>query len=408
MSTPTVLARLQGHPSVRLLRSLEQQGALVHFRTVERRAGGRVVVDGRSCIMLASNDYLGLRWDPRVIAAAQQATLRYGSGSGGSRLVAGNIPLHRALEERLAEWMQREDVLLFTTGYQSNLGVLSTVFGPGDTVLCDGGVHASLIDGCRLAGADIRRFRRRDLNTLRTQLQATDPAPAGVVFDAVYSMTGDVAPLDAVIDAIGGRPVCTLLDEAHSLGVFGPRGGGLATASPAGRRIDLVTATLSKALASCGGIVAGTRETIQALRVQARSLIFSTASVPAALGAGLAALDIVLTEPEHRQRLWRNVERFHGGLRALGIDTAGSDSPIVPAVIGDEARALQVARDLMSHGVCAGVAVHPGVAQGAALIRFSVTADLSPEDIDQTLDITQRVFRANRWGPALQEERSYT
>jgi 8-amino-7-oxononanoate synthase len=385
------LRRIQDEPRSRLYRELAHAGTTVYYRTVSCGPAGQILVDGRPCLMLGSNDYLGLRFDGRVQEAAGRAAARWGSGAGGSRLLAGSIPLHRELEEALADWLGREDALLFTTGYQANLGTLSALLRPEDTVLCDTGVHASLLDGCRLAGARIQRFRRHRLRTLHARLAAD--APAALVIDAVYSMEGDEAPLADVAGALGDGTCTLLLDEAHALGVYGPDGGGLATASEAGRRVDLVTGTLSKSLASCGGFVAGDRETIQAIRANARSLIFSTASVPAALGAARAALEIARAEPEHRVRVLENAALLREGLKSAGVDTGVSTSPIVPAILGDSARAFAASEQLFEAGIYAGIAIHPAVPKGSELVRFSVTAALSPSDVQQVVDVTSKVIR---------------
>jgi 8-amino-7-oxononanoate synthase len=393
MRHASVIRRLENEAQSRLYRELSESGANIYFRTACRSATGQVLVDGRPCLMLGSNDYLGLRFDPRVQRAAAQAAERYGSGAGGSRLLAGSVPLHRELEEQLADWVEREDALLFTTGYQANLGTLSALLRVGDTVLCDAGIHASLLDGCRLAGARIQRFRRHRMRTLASQLAAAGAQPEVLVMDAVYSMEGDEGPLDAVAAELGEGTCCFLLDEAHALGVYGPTGGGLATTRAGGRRVDLVTGTLSKSLASCGGFVAGERRAIEAIRANARSLIFSTASVPAALGAARAALEIARSEPEHRERVLENTALLRSGLRSAGVDTGRSTSPIVPAIIGDPKLAFAVSQQLFQAGIYAGIAIHPAVPKGSELVRFSVTAALSPSEIQQVVDVTSKIMR---------------
>lgn len=362
---------------------------LAAVRTVDGGSPARVSVDGIDSVVFASNDYLALRWHPKVLEGAERAVRRYGSGAGGSRLMAGSISLHHQLEEQLADFVGREAVVLFPTGYQANVGVLSALLGRHDLVACDTGVHASLIDGCRLAEATIRRFDRRDLGTLDHllgRMSSREHDGTAIVADAVYSMAGDTLPLGPIIDRVGdSADPLILLDEAHSVGVIGDDGRGLAASTARGDRVDLITGTLSKALASSGGFVAGPAPLVGSLYLS-RSMLFSTASNPAALGAALTALQILKEEPERRTRARTLADRLRQGLQALGIDTGTSNTMIVPAIVGDEVRAMSIAHELGARGLCVGCAVAPAVAPGHALVRLSVTAAHAESDIDRLLD----------------------
>lgn len=387
--------RLLNLPQVHMLNHGANLRPPALFRTVSGISGNQEIVEGTASIMLASNDYLGLRYDPRVIEAAIDAVRKYGTGASGSRLVAGASPMVHEFEDQLADWLGREAVLLFTTGYQANLGILGALLARHDIAICDKGVHASLLDGCRLAGARIRRFNRDELSSLTQALRAPEntTSRACVITDAIYSMDGDTLPIDEVTPILRNSDALFILDEAHSVGITGPRGAGVAAGAAEPERVDLITGALSKAMASCGGYVAGPRHIIDALRVTSRSLMFSSVSVPAAVGAGLAAMQIARDEPEHREKALALANRLRAGLRSMDISTGKSDSLIVPAVIGEEYLAGDVASRLTARGICAGVATTPVVPEGKAVLRFSVTALLTEADIDRALETTEAVLR---------------
>lgn len=363
----------------------------VAFRTIGAGDASRIVVNGRECVMLASNDYLGLRQDPRVIEASVAATTSFGAGASSSRLVAGSTRLHHELEEELADWLGQDAALVYTSGYQANVGALSSLSHRRTTAICDRGVHASLLDGCRLGGARIRRFDRARPDSLPEALQRLDdPGKAIVVTDAIYSMDGDTLPLDDVVRSMANAAeAVVVVDEAHALGTTGPHGAGVTAGAVLGSRVDVVTGNLSKSLASCGGYVAGDRAMVEALRATSRSLIFSTASTPGAIGAALCALRIARSEPERREHAHVLASRLREGLRALGFSTGASDSLIVPAIVGSEMPAIELAQGLMERGICVGYAVSPAVARGQAILRFSVTAALTREDVDRSLELLE-------------------
>lgn len=396
----SLLLRAGRDANLQAYKDLQRVGGLVHYRTVSGRRGQWETVDGLPCLMFASNDYLGLRWDRRTAQASAEAVEVLGSGSAGSRLMAGNAPYHRELEVRLAQITGFEEACVFTTGYQANLGAISALLQGGDVAFCDSGVHASLIDGCRLAGAQIRQFRRQRLGRLTKEIveaerqRSSDEPVRAVLTDAIYSMEGDILDFDALAAALTSANALLHVDEAHSLGVLGPNGGGLVASCPGRLRADFVTGTLSKSFASCGGFVAGPRELVDMIRVRARSLLFSTAGTPGALAAALEAIRISIEEPERRSRVLGNADRLRARLSREGLDIGDGRSQIIPVYVRDTAKTIALARMLYERGVCVGVAVHPAVPRRDALIRLSVTAAHEEDDIDRCATIVAESFAA--------------
>jgi 8-amino-7-oxononanoate synthase len=356
-------------------------------------------MEGAPRIMLASNNYLGLTADERVIAGAREALERYGTGLTGSRLLNGTTPLHLELERELADWMEEEDAIVFTTGHQANLGTLGTLLGPGDTVVVDSGDHASLLDGAILSRAKLRAFRHNRLDKLERALEraAGDGGGILVVVDGVFSMEGDVAPLVEISELCRRSGARLMVDEAHGVGVLGARGAGACEALGVEDSADLRMGTFSKSLASCGGFVAGPAEVIEFLRIQSRAFLFTAAAVPAALGAALAALRIIRSAegPPLMQRVLDNARLLRRGLRERGFrvldpGTEGAraqlDTPIVPVLVGDDWKAALLWRALYDAGVFTNVAVHPAVPPGGALLRTSVMATHDPATLERALD----------------------
>lgn len=347
---------------------------------VTLRGVGRVV-------LFASNDYLGLASHPRVIAAAQEAAARYGAGTGASRLISGTGPLHEALEVRLAAFKRAERALLFGSGYQANVGVVSALAGEGDVVFSDALNHASLIDGCRLSRARVVVYPHADAAGLEARLRELAPAPGRrlIVSESVFSMDGDVAPLADLV-ALAERYGCLLLvDEAHATGVFGPQGRGLVEELGLAGRVHVTVGTLSKALGSYGGFVTGGAPLIDWLVNRARSFIFSTAPPPPSLGAALAALDLVEREPGLRERLWQNVHVAREGLAALGLTLPATASPIVPLIVGAPETALAGTDALLRRGVFVQAIRPPTVPPGTSRLRLTVSASHAPRHLEQML-----------------------
>jgi 8-amino-7-oxononanoate synthase len=406
-----VFAKVRGHEREQLLRAAREADLMPYFRTVQSPAMPVVEMEGAPRIMLASNNYLGLTADERVIAGAQDALHRYGTGLTGSRLLNGTTPLHLELERELAEWMDTDDAIVFTTGHQANIGTLGTLLGPGDTVIVDSADHASILDGALLSRAKLRPFRHNRLDKLERALTRAQGDGGGVlvVVDGVFSMEGDVAPLADIVELCARHGARLMVDEAHGAGVLGARGAGAAELLGIEDRVDLRMGTFSKSLASCGGFVAGPGEVIDYLRISSRPFLFTASAVPAALGAALAALRI-LRSPEGPALLADVLARARylaDGLRALGYCTLSGEpvrtglaadapmrsivTPIVPILIGDDWRAALLWRALYDDGVFTNCALHPAVPPGGALLRTSVMATHDTPTLDRALDVFARV-----------------
>src|SRR4051812_708163 len=317
-----VFERARTHDRLEILTAAREADIVPYFRLIESQAGPVVEMEGRETIMLGSNNYLGLTGDERVKSAAREALEHYGTALTGSRLMNGTIPLHVELEREIAEWMQTEDAIVFTTGYQANLGAIGTILEPGDTVICDSGDHASILDGCRLSGAKLRPFRHNQMDKLEKMLDRAGGDGGGVmvVVDGVFSMEGDVCTLPPIVELCGRYGARLMVDEAHGVGVLGARGAGACELFGLEDEVDLRMGTFSKSLASCGGFIAGSTEVIEYLRFSSRSFIFSASGVPASIGAALAALRIIRSEgPALFERLLGNAEYLREGLRRLGL-----------------------------------------------------------------------------------------
>ena len=377
----------------------QEAGMWPYFRRVESEVGPAVVMDGGERLMFGSNNYLGLTADPRVKEAAKQAVDDYGTGLTGSRLLNGTIPLHTDLERELAEWFGTEDALVFTTGYQANLGALTGMVGRGDRVICDAADHASLIDGANLSGAELRSYRHDRLDRLGRVL-ARDSEGSGqtlVAVDGVYSGDGAVCDLRVVADLCDAHGAQLLVDEAHAVGVVGERGAGAAELLGVEPRVTLRTGTFSKSLASCGGFAAGGGELLERVRFQARPLLFSASAVPAALGAALAALRIARS-PEGREmaaRVRANVKRLRAGLEELGfvlVDQGPGVTPIIAVDVGDELKAMSLWKELFDAGVYVNVFMYPAARPGKAMLRMSVMAAHEEGHVDAALDVFRGIL----------------
>jgi 8-amino-7-oxononanoate synthase len=343
--------------------------------------GGKVRLGGRVLLNLSSNDYLGLSLDPRLIIAAQNAAARWGVGAGASRLVAGHLALHREVEATLAAFKGTEAAVIFSTGYMANLGTISALAGPGDTVFCDKLNHASIYDGIKLSGANLARFPHRDMNRLEGLLQKAGPGRRLIITDSVFSVDGDLAPLKDIVELKDRYGAALMVDEAHATGVLGPKGAGLADELDLTQRIEVHMGTFSKALGSLGGYVAGDKRLIDYLHNRARSFIYSTAMPPQVLGAIGAALDVVAQEPERRQYLLAEAESFRETLTQAGFDLLGSETQIVPVLVGENARTLDFAGRLRERGLLAVAFRPPTVTPGQARVRFSLSAAHVREDL---------------------------
>ncbi|MBK5110229.1 MAG: aminotransferase class I/II-fold pyridoxal phosphate-dependent enzyme [Thermoleophilia bacterium] len=370
-----------------------------YFRLLTSQAGPVVEMEGRETIMLGSNNYLGLTGDERVRQAARDALDEYGTGVTGSRLLNGTTPLHLELERELAEWMETDDAIVFSTGYQSNLGCLQAILSPTDTVIADSGDHASILDGCKLSGAKLRPFRHNQTEKLEKMLKRAGGDGGGVlvVVDGVYSMEGDLCDLPRVAELAGHYGARLMVDEAHGVGVLGQRGAGASELFGLEDQVDLRMGTFSKSLASCGGFIAGSSEVIEFLRISSRSFIFSASGVPAAVGAALEAVRICRAEgPALYSKLLGNADYLREGLKDLGLkviepglmpDGTVATTPVVPVVVGDDWQAILFWKALFDAGVYTNVAIHPAVPPSGALMRTSLMATHETSQLDRALEI---------------------
>ncbi len=375
-------------------RTAEDLGLNPFYRELSSEIGPTITYAGTEAIMLGSNNYLGLTTDPRVKKAAMEAVGRYGTGVTGSRLLNGTLPLHRELEELLADWVGMETALVFTTGYQANLGLISTLVAEGDAVFCDSAAHASLVDGARLADGALRAFFHNRPNSLRRGLRSwrSQPDAGGVLVavDGIYSMEGDWAPLAEIRGLCDEYEARLLVDEAHALGVVGPEGAG--TAAATGVRADLIMSTFSKSLASCGGFIAGPVDVIGFLRLFCRPILFTASNVPASLGAALAAAKIARQEDWRREVVVRLAGRLRSGLADLGYNVGGpTESAIVPVHIDDLVKTGLLWRALLDRGVYTNCSLPPAVQR--PMLRTSVMATHTEEHIDRALEAFGDVAR---------------
>jgi len=402
-----VFEKVRGHERAEQLRAAREADLLPYFRPLSSAAGPVVEMEGAERVMLGSNNYLGLTGDERVMQGARDALEQYGTGLTGSRLLNGTTELHLQLEAELAEWMGTEEVIVFTTGHQANVGTLGTLLSPGDTVIADSADHASILDGCLLSRAKLRPFRHGRLDKLEKMLEraADDGGGVLVVVEGIYSMEGDVGALPQIAELCRAYGARLMVDEAHSAGVLGARGTGASELLGVEDRVDLRMGTFSKSLASCGGFIASSHEVVDFLRVQSRAYMFTAAGVPAATGAALAALRIVRSEegPQLFARVLENARYLNRGLHDLGYkvveplalpDGSTVITPIVPVLVGDDWKAVLLWRALYDAGVYVNVALHPAVAPGGALLRTSVMATHDREVLDRALASFERVKSA--------------
>jgi len=377
-----------------LARETQAAGLYPYFVPIEESTATEARIGGEWKIMVGSNNYLGLTHHPEILDAARAALVRYGSGATGSRLLNGTLTLHDQLEERFARFFHKEAALVFTTGYQANLGAVAALIGREDHVFLDRLDHASIVDGAKLSYGHVHRYPHSDADSLERQLAAI-PGDAGklVVTDGVFSMEGTIANLPAIVGAAKRHGSAVLVDEAHALGVLGPTGAGTAEHFGISDDVDLIMGTFSKSLASVGGVLAGDESVIHWLRHHSRALIFTASMPPASVAGVLAALDIIEREPERRDRLWANTARVAHALRALGFDIGETRTPIIPVVIGELVRTLQLWRALFDEGVFTHPIVPPAVPPTSCRLRVSMSAEHSDEQVERVVDAFERVAR---------------
>jgi 8-amino-7-oxononanoate synthase len=372
----------------------QDAGLYIMYREIGSAQDPMVTMDGQKVVMLGSNNYLGLTSHPKVKEAAIAATQKYGTGCAGSRLLNGTLDVHVRLEERLAQFMNREAALVFSTGYGVNVGVLSCLLDRHDVALLDMMDHASIIDGVRLSFGKALKFRHNDPDDLEKKLsRVPDNKGKLIVVDGVFSMEGDIAPLPEIVKHKRTYGAGLFVDEAHSLGVFGENGRGIAEHFDLEDDVDLVMGTFSKSLATVGGFIAGDAAIIDYIKHSARAQIFTAAIPPGAVAAVEAALDIIEAEPERRQQLWDNTRYMKRELEGLGFDTCGSESPVIPLLIGEDLTTYQMANRLQEEGVFVNAVVTPAVPPGSSVIRTSYMATHTREHLDQALGAIAKVGR---------------
>lgn len=373
----------------------KQAGYYPYFQVIESESDSKVRIGGRDLVMLGSNNYLGLTTHPHVREKARWALDTFGPSCSGSRLLNGNFSIHEELEARLAAFVHKEDVLIFSTGFQTNLGTISALVGRHDTAVIDKDDHASIYDGCKLSYGKVVRYEHNDMDSLRQALASVKTEHGGVlvVTDGVFSMEGDVARLPemaALCKEFGAR---LMVDDAHASGVLGPHGEGTSAHFGVTQDVDLIMGTFSKSFASLGGFIAGDAAVIDYIRHNSRPFIFSAAMTPASVGACLGALDVIETEPEHRERLWKTVRRMQVEYRRMGFDTGASETPVIPIILGDEMLVFEFWRRLLDAGVFVNPVRPPAVPVGRALMRTSYMATHTEAQMDFVLSAFEKIGR---------------
>ncbi|TAH34966.1 MAG: aminotransferase class I/II-fold pyridoxal phosphate-dependent enzyme [Planctomycetota bacterium] len=365
--------------------AVKKVGLYPYFRPIEASEGTEVLIDGRRVVMAGSNNYLGLTHDPRVIAAAQEALAAYGTGCTGSRFLNGTLRMHLELESRLAEITGKEAGIVFPTGFQACLGVIASLGARDELILCDRENHASIIDGCRLSFAEVRKYRHADMEALEEHLGAGDGRGMLVVTDGLFSMTGELAPLPEIVALCQKYGARVLVDDAHSFGVYGERGAGTADHFGLDDQVDLIMGTFSKSLAGIGGFCTGPEIVIEYIRHHARSMIFSAATPPAVCATALKCLDIIEAEPERRRRVLDIAARARKGLAELGFNTGSTQSPIVPVILGDREYVFRFWKVLLEEGVFVNPVTAPAVPAGMDLLRCSFMATHTDAHVERFL-----------------------
>jgi 8-amino-7-oxononanoate synthase len=375
-------------------KSFIAQGLYPYFRVIESAQDPEIIMNGRRMIMVGSNNYLGLTNHPKVKEAAIEAIRKYGTGCAGSRFLNGTLDIHVQLEDKLARFMRKEAALIFSTGFQVNLGVISALVGKEDVVIIDKMDHASIIDGCRLSFGEIRKFKHNDISDLERVLKEYEEKGKLIVVDGVFSMEGDIVKLPDIIPLAKKYGARLMVDDAHGIGVLGKTGRGTAEHFNLESQVEIIMGTYSKSLASIGGFIASDEDVIHYVKHHARSLIFSASPPPASVASVSAALDIIDNEPERREHLWKNTRKMLQGFKDLGFEVGHSQTPIIPVIVGEDEKAFAMAMMLQEEGVFANVAVTPAVPFGKSLIRTSYMATHSDEHLDIVLSAFKKVGKS--------------
>ncbi|MBT1704489.1 serine palmitoyltransferase [Chryseosolibacter indicus] len=371
-----------------------QKGIYPYFRPIESAQDTEVIINGKKVLMFGSNSYLGLTNHPYIKESAQKALKKYGSGCAGSRFLNGTLDLHLELENKIAVFTGKEAALIFSTGFQVNLGVMSSLTSRNDYLILDEYDHASIYDGTRLSFSRIIKYAHNDMADLQRRLNSLPEESVKIIaVDGIFSMEGDIAKLPEIVTIAEKFGATIMVDDAHSLGVIGTMGAGTASHFNLVNQVDIITGTFSKSLASLGGFVASDSETIDYLKHHARSLIFSASMTPASTASALAALEIMETEPEHMQQLWSNTRYAMHLLKEEGFDTGHTESPIIPIYVRDNEKTFIITSLLQQEGVFVNPVVSPAVPSDSSLLRFSLMATHTFSQIEEAVTKLSKVFK---------------
>lgn len=372
-----------------------ESGYYPYFKAVESEQEAEVTIDGKKLIMLGSNNYLGLTSHPKLKEAAQKAIQKYGSGCTGSRFLNGTLDIHIELEEKLAKFLNKEAALVFTTGYQTNLGTISSLVGRHDTVFIDRDDHASIVDGCRLSYGKVIKFKHNDVEDLARLLNSSpDNQGKLVIVEGVYSVGGDIAELPDMTKTCQRYGARIMVDDAHGIGILGKNGRGTVEHFGLNNEVDLVMITFSKSLASIGGMIAGEERVLDFIKHHGRSLIFSASMPPASVAAALAALDVIENEPERRENLLHNAKIMRKELKNLGFVVADGLTPIIPVTIGDLEKTFFIWNILFEGGIYVNPMIAPAVPPEQSLLRVSLVATHKPEHLEKALTVFEKAGKA--------------
>ena len=373
-------------------KELMATGNYPYFKAIQSGAGSKITVDGQEVIMIGSNNYLGLTQHPKVIEAQIKAAEKYGSGCTGSRFLNGTLDLHEELEEKLAQFMRKQAALIFSTGFQTNLGTISALIGRNDLIFADSENHASIVDGCRLAFGKTIKYKHNDMSDLQKRLKAHDHVAGKLIItDGIFSMGGEIANLSGFIELSQKYNAKLFVDDAHSIGVLGEHGNGTASHFGLVDKVDITMGTFSKSFGSIGGFIAGDEDVIHYIKHFSRPLIFSASMPPSAVATVIAALDIIQNEPERRERLWQNTKKMKQGFEQLGFNTANSETPIIPVIIGEDEKTFYFWKRLFESGVYANPVISPAVPPGMSLMRTSYMATHTDDELDQVLETFEKI-----------------
>lgn len=371
-------------------------GVYPYFRAISSEQDPEVIINGKRVLMFGSNCYTGLVNDPRIKEAAIEATRKYGTGCAGSPFLNGTLDLHKQLEARIAEYIGKEDVMIYSTGFGVNLGVVSTLTGREDYILWDEQDHASIIEGRRLSFSQQLKYKHNDMDSLEKQLQKCAPDKVKlIVTDGVFSMEGDVANLPRIVELAKQYNAAVMVDEAHAIGVFGEGGRGVCNHFGVSDDVDLIMGTFSKSFASLGGFIATDKEITNFLRHHSRSYIFTASITPASTAAALKAIDIMIEEPERQENLWKLTNFALEGFRERGFEIGNTSTPIIPLYIRDNMKTFHITTDLFNEGIFVNPVVSPAVAPQDTLIRFSLMATHTKPQVEEALEKIEKVFRKN-------------